>query len=121
QKLRASAAQIVQNPVSGEVLVYPYALGDYAGTGNLVETEAFAANQGTAFLADDAATVGPGHRVEVRTLDELFPTETFSLVKIDVEGHELRVIGGAQHLLSQQRIRHVVYEDHSQGKSGLPA
>ena len=45
---------------------------------------------------------------------------TFALLKIDVEGHEARMIKGAHRLLQQQRVRHVIYEDHDEGRTGLP-
>lgn len=52
-------------------------------------------------------------------LDELFPNEQFALLKIDVEGFEPNVLCGAKNLLSSHRVRHVIYEDHTLGQSGL--
>src|ERR1700728_1572501 len=84
--------------------------------------ESFNNNHGTAFLSDETTRIAPiaRHHVEVRTLDELFPTETFGLIKIDVEGHEAKLIEGAERLLSEKRARNVIYEDHTQGRSGIP-
>jgi FkbM family methyltransferase len=123
QKLEANVTRMAKTGVSGSVVVHGFALGDVSGAADLRETDFFTANQGTAYLADDTSTVStvPRHRVEVRTLDELFPTEMFGLLKIDVEGHEFKLIKGADRLLKEKRVRNVIYEDHSQGESGIPA
>jgi FkbM family methyltransferase len=122
KKLTANISRISQNGASAQVQVHAFALGDASGTASLVETESFATNQGSAFLAENSAaeTAAARHTVEVRRLDEVVPSGNFQLLKIDVEGHELKLIQGAQELLRQKRVRHVIYEDHSQGKSGIP-
>lgn len=122
KKLEGNVARIKQGGTSATIQIHPFALGDATGTADLVETDFFDANQGTAFLADDTTTAPAGarHRVEVKKLDDIFPMEKFDFMKIDVEGHEARLIQGAQKLLREQRVRHVVYEDHSQAKSGIP-
>lgn len=103
------------------VTIHGVALGDANGTADLVEADAFSTNQGTAFLADEKT---PGnvkrHLVAVKRLDELFPTEKFGLIKIDVEGHEAKLIMGAENIFRTKRARHVIYEDHDLGQSGLP-
>jgi hypothetical protein len=49
----------------------------------------------------------------------LFPSESFALLKIDVEEFEAKVLKGAERLLSSQRVRHVIYEDFTLSRSGL--
>jgi FkbM family methyltransferase len=122
KKLTANIGRFAHNGASARIVVHDCALGDVNGTANLVETDGFASNQGSAFLADPATAgkVTAQYQVEVKPLDELTPTGEFRLLKIDVEGHELKVIQGARRLLSEKRVRHVIYEDHSQGKSGIP-
>jgi len=119
EKLTANIRRFASN---AQIIVHACALGDVGGTADLVETENFAANQGSAFLADPAAAEPRAirHQVEVKTLDEIVPGGSFQLLKIDVEGHELKLLQGARELLRQKRVRHVIYEDHSQGKSGIP-
>lgn len=46
-------------------------------------------------------------------LDDLFLTaKEIGVLKLDVEGHELQVIKGANNLLKQKRIRDCVFEEH---------
>ena len=126
QKLEANLSRNAgRRGGTGNVTVHSCALGEQSGEANLVETEYFAFNQGTAKLAIGAPgeESKPGvirHPVQVETLDDLFPSAEISLLKIDVEGHELQVIRGARRLLKEKRIRHVIYEDHAEGNSGLP-
>jgi FkbM family methyltransferase len=105
------------------VRVHDCAIGATSSSGHLLEPEGFRANQGTAFVSTAGQTAGDtgnGYPIEVRTLDDFFPAETIKLLKIDAEGFELPVLQGAGKLLSQKRIAHVIYEDHSFGGSGLP-
>lgn len=44
------------------------------------------------------------------TLDQVFAGKRIFFLKIDVEGHELEVLQGAQGLLSERRIDNVVFE-----------
>jgi len=122
KKLEANVSRIARNETSSKVVVHAVALGDRNGTADLVEADNFTTNQGTSFLADAVTPAVPlkRHRVEVKTLDEVFPAGEFGLLKIDVEGHESKLIKGATRLLSGRRIRNVIYEDHAQGQSGIP-
>lgn len=119
EKLAANVARFGKNFAA--VTIHGVALGDADGTADLVEADAFTTNQGTAFLADDNT---PGnvkrHQVAVKRLDEIFPTEKFGLIKIDVEGHEAKLIKGAENIFKTRRARNVIYEDHTLGQSGLP-
>jgi FkbM family methyltransferase len=122
EKLTSNITRFAHDGTIANIIVHGCALGDVTGVASLVETADFASNQGSAFLADGEADgkVAARHQVDVSLLDDVVPTGKFGLLKIDVEGHELKLIQGAQKLLSQQRVRHVIYEDHSQGKTGLP-
>jgi FkbM family methyltransferase len=46
------------------------------------------------------------------TLDAKFPVETIGVMKLDVEGHELNVLEGADKILHEKRIRDCVFEEH---------
>ena len=119
KKLAANVARF--GKTFAGVNIYGVALGDLTGTAQLVEADAFATNQGTAFIADEKTSANAvSHQVEVKRLDELFLDEKFGLIKIDVEGHEARLIRGAENIFKTRRARNVIYEDHELGKSGLP-
>lgn len=125
KKLEANVARFLGNKGSAPIEVHPLALGSRIETAHLVETDYFATNQGTATLTDQGQEAAPPpgvvlHPVQVDTLDHLFPTESFSLLKIDVEGNEGKVIEGARQLLADKRITNVIYEDHERGRTGLP-
>lgn len=49
--------------------------------------------------------------VACSTLDAEVPRRV-DVLKVDVEGHELAVLRGAERLLAGRRVRHVVFEDH---------
>lgn len=54
-----------------------------------------------------------GIDVEVTTLDEFVSGDReIGVLKIDVEGHELKVLEGARRLIGQKRIRDIVFEDY---------
>lgn len=121
-RLQRNVNRITQGGGAGRVVVHDCALGDAPGTAELIETDWFAFNEGTARIASTAAPDTPNlrsHSVAVETLDGLFPNESFALLKIDVEEFEAQVINGAEQLLSSRRVRHVIYEDHTLGRSGL--
>lgn len=122
KKLTGNIARFAHNGSAARITVHQCALGDRPGTASLIEGDGFATNQGSAYLGDAGATPGKAvcHQVEVKPLDEELSAGEFKLLKIDVEGHELKVIQGAERLLGQKRVRHVIYEDHTQGKSGIP-
>jgi len=120
-RLKRNVDRISRRPGAGRALVHPCALGDSQGNAELIETGYFSISEGTAKIAttETPADKIQTHSVDVETLDELFPNEHFALLKIDVEGFEPNVLRGAKNLLSSHRVRHVIYEDHTLGQSGL--
>jgi FkbM family methyltransferase len=120
-RLKRNLDRISRRPGAGRAIVHPCALGDSHGNAELIETGYFSISEGTAKIAttETAADKIQTHSVDVETLDELFPNEHFALLKIDVEGFERNVLRGAKNLLSSHRVRHVIYEDHTLGQSGL--
>ena len=46
----------------------------------------------------------------IQRLDEVVPEREFKLLKIDLEGSELRALRGAEKLLRTRRIRNVLFE-----------
>lgn len=120
-RLAANVRRAEEREGCGRVMVHRHALGAARGTAQLFENDYFATNQGTASIANVPAESEPhtSHSVAVEKLDDLFPTESFALLKIDVEGFEMEVLDGAHDLLQTRRIRHIIYEDHRSGGSGL--
>ncbi len=116
QRLRDNVAALPKDRTA-TVQVHPVALSDKPGTAKLVLPENFAGNEGVSYLASDASA--QGYDVPTMTLDELFPTSHFDMMKMDVEGHEASVLRGATRLLSERAIRHVVFEEHD-GPSSEP-
>ncbi len=57
-----------------------------------------------------------GVEVETRTLDSLEIPRPLSLVKIDVEGAEFRVLQGAKKTLVQKDISHLIVELHNRNR-----
>jgi FkbM family methyltransferase len=68
----------------GQLIVPPI---DYAKTGN--------------FGGVSLHETGPGTRIDVHRLDDLFRWPTLRLLKIDVEGMEQKVLSGAQHAIEK--------------------
>ncbi|MBA2743752.1 MAG: FkbM family methyltransferase, partial [Chthoniobacterales bacterium] len=119
--LESNVQRIANDARYGHVVIDRHALGAQSGVAQLFESDYFAINQGTASIANvlSEGHVNRSHAVDVEILDNVFPTESFALLKIDVEGFETEVLTGAQELLESRRITHVIYEDHSSGASGL--
>jgi FkbM family methyltransferase len=120
--LQRNVDRINESGNAGRVVVHDCALGNSRGKAELIETDYFAINEGTARIASTVEADTPNvrsHPVQLETLDGLFPIESFALLKIDVEGFEAKVLKGAERLLSSKCVRDVIYEDHSLGGSGL--
>jgi FkbM family methyltransferase len=106
---------------SGRVTSKAVALCDCEGDDWLVfDSEKFSRNSGTAGLQAASFAVGSERlRVQAGKLDSFINDEVVALLKIDVEGAELRVLRGAEKALAERRIRTVVYEDFSYETSGI--
>lgn len=107
--------------LTAEVRVRPVAAGAASGTSTLT---ARAKHRGMGTLGHSDGGSAPGgstvHEIEVVTLDdELSHLTEVTLVKIDVEGHEIEVLTGMARLLEQRRVRFVDLElvDSHAGRS----
>lgn len=90
------------------------ALGETSGEAWLVNGAEFDRNRGSASLSNGEPASGEGRRfkVRVRRLDEFLPAPmTVGVCKIDVEGHELSVLKGAEQALARRAIRDIIFED----------
>ena len=95
ERLRAN---ISLNGIEGQVRIEVCALTDKPGTIR------FTTGHDTVnHVAADGETTGVID-VPARTADELFCEDIPLIMKIDVEGHEAELLGGAAHLLSDPRL-----------------
>lgn len=91
--------------------VRPIGLSSSGGRMTLNVPEAFMGNRGLSTFDDNCA--GMSIEVEVSTVDSLLGTSgKVGVLKMDVEGHEASVLGGAANSLRNGLIRDVIYEDH---------
>ena len=89
------------------------ALSDVAGEAQLDVGPAWSVNRGTPKLIS-ATGADSGQIVSVKTavLDQILDERTsIGVCKMDVEGHELRVLKGARRLLEAKRARDIIFED----------
>jgi FkbM family methyltransferase len=88
------------------------ALGETTGEAWLAESSEFETNRGSASITAESAAPGRKHRISVRKLDEYMPASArVGVFKIDVEGHELAVLKGAQQSLERRAVRDIIFED----------
>jgi FkbM family methyltransferase len=88
--------------------VFQVALSDTDGEVRLETPEGFAQNQGTARVSTGSGTPIPAARLDTRLAGR-----AVGVMKMDVEGHELNVLRGAEESLAAGQIRHLVFEDHA--------
>jgi FkbM family methyltransferase len=119
QELSHNCEQWRQASRLQSIEVYQIALSNQSGEGTLITSDYFKHNRGTATLAATLSTNKPKtveaakHKVTISTLDEIIPKKEFiGVLKIDVEGHELEVLRGAKQLISEDKIRDIIFEDN---------
>jgi FkbM family methyltransferase len=105
--LRANKARL---PGSDRVELREEAVSDREGTASLFMPEDFC----NSLVLASLEVTGAEHIVEVTTvtLDGVLGHASVGVLKIDVEGHEVRVLRGAHEMLKQGRVRDVIFEDH---------
>jgi FkbM family methyltransferase len=97
-----------------EVQLENCALSDTPGEAWFVDGAEFFHNRGSASLCkgEPETIQGRKYKVAVRRLDDFLPAPmTVGVCKIDVEGHELEVLKGAQQTLERRAIRDIIFED----------
>jgi len=96
------------------------AVSDKEGCIQLGIPEGFSENQGLAFVMNSENELNKSNMKDIKTisvqsvsLDGVFPSPSkIDILKLDVEGHELTVLKGAEKLITQGRIRDCVFEEH---------
>ena len=109
---RASVVAYEPEPAAAAVLQRNITLNALRAT---VHVAAASSHQGTAHLSDDRGAgnqVGDtGQPIRLVTLDQTAGSPL--ALKMDVEGHEARVLAGASRLLADPNLRAILIEDHS--------
>jgi FkbM family methyltransferase len=95
-------------PAGRRVVIDERAVSRASGRATLREPRDFLSRQGSATLTETAAPDGP--EVVTASLDESVAAERVTLLKVDVEGHELAVFEGASGILPG--VRDVFFEEH---------
>ena len=91
------------------------AVSEQKGTVQLQVPDAFTNNRGLASVVAFAEVTNKSIILESCSLDDLFlNSREIGVMKLDVEGHELKVLKGATQLLRQQKIRDCVFEEHGE-------
>lgn len=108
ERLRRNVERWRQENVA-RVEVVEVALSDAAGEAVLSVPAGFADNEGTASLAWGEEQ---GPRVRCARLDDQVGAQQIDILKLDVEGHEVAAMVGAQNLVTERRVRDVIFEEH---------
>lgn len=110
-ELNANVARWREDRRAGRIELHEIALSDREGAGRLNAGEAFTANRGSAALLSEGDDgFASAHEVPLARLDGIF-TEDIAVMKLDVEGHELEVLRGAEGLLRAGRVRDILFEE----------
>jgi FkbM family methyltransferase len=95
--------------------VHAIGLSDRDGTAHLILQDA---ETGVPFnLNNGVAHIGEGSdsskcSIRVSRLDNIIENERVNVLKIDVEGHEYKVLKGAIKLIKNKNISSIIFEDH---------
>ena len=111
RELRANADRWGRAEATGAIELRNLAASSASGVAELGEGESFASNAGTASMRSGEESYVAVMRVPARRLDEEVGNATVGVMKLDVEGHELEALRGAEGLLAEGRIRDLVFED----------
>jgi FkbM family methyltransferase len=95
-----------------DIRVRNAALGETPQKAHLVVPREVDANDGLSFIGE-ASGIERSIPVIVETIDQAIGLEQIAVMKLDVEGSELRVLEGAADALLSGRVTHVVFEDHA--------
>ncbi len=117
--LEANVARFKQHETTGAIIAVNLALSDSRGASYLTYTDQFQTNHGIARLTDAPDSAAKLIAVQKHSLDGMLGATNITLMKVDVEGHELQVLQGAKNLLQRQGVKHIIYEDLSGSDSAV--
>lgn len=103
------------------ITLHELALSNYKGEGELVLPKSFEYNEGVAYVSEgNSSSNANSIKIRLEMLDNIFNANVkIDVLKIDVEGHELKALQGAQNLLNNQSIHTILFEDHQQYPNSL--
>ncbi|WGV29001.1 FkbM family methyltransferase [Halotia branconii] len=118
-ELKYNVDQWQEQLTNTQFIIQNLAISDQSGTVKLLIPKSFSSNRGLASIIANDENLNSNSLINSEniivnscTLDNIFPTQLIGVMKIDVEGHELKVIKGAINLLKQGRIRDCIFEEH---------
>jgi FkbM family methyltransferase len=111
--LSENIARLKQDTKYAQVILHNLALSDHQGEALLDMGSGWKSNQGLARLAEANGSAGANLiPVRISTVDAILgPEARVAFCKLDVEGHELKVLQGASQALREHRIRDIIFED----------
>jgi FkbM family methyltransferase len=116
EELAANVKSFSSAENSARITIHRFAVSDSDGESELVTSDYFNVNRGTAKIESTAPTdekVIHSHVVQVRRLDTVLdPEKAIQVMKIDIEGHEMPAFEGMGKWLTERRVRDIVFEEH---------
>jgi FkbM family methyltransferase len=115
-ELKTHVAEWSRMPRIASIRIFQMALSDQGGNAWLREpVEGLEKNSGLASLAHMERSGGKAILVKTERLDAVASLEYAKprVLKVDVEGHELAVLKGAEGLLKSKTVRDVIFEEFS--------
>jgi len=116
KELKHNVKRWEQDNNINNISIQNLAVSDKSGFLKLGVPEAFNQNRGISSIVtdnDEIANKSSVLTVQASTLDEFLVDINVGVLKIDVEGHEIQVLKGAENLLKTGRIRDCVFEEHN--------
>jgi len=116
KELKHNVKRWEQDNNINNISIQNLAVSDKSGFLKLGVPEAFNQNRGISSIVtdnDEIANKSSVLTVQASTLDEFLVDKNVGVLKIDVEGHEIQVLKGAENLLKTGRIRDCVFEEHN--------
>jgi FkbM family methyltransferase len=102
-------------PDAPQIIAWQLGVSDRDRRGFLQIPAYFDRNNGTSTVIEDGVqTQTDTIEITLTRLDSLIPNAApISLLKVDVEGHEIKVFAGMGNLLGSQLVRNIVFEETS--------